>query len=146
MEHAACMLRQLAVLVISRRRELKAAWKQRLCAAPPKSPLANPEILFHRMNDTLDQLNAFLCSHAVRRKLDGPPLPWIEMRDRCHCGLNPLLDYFETGAAAINAALPTLDEPGRTLLDQAWRLIAQREIELLCSVCCRVCTPELQAH
>ena len=140
------MLRQLAALVVARRREIRAAWKQRLRAAPPKSPLANPEILIHRMDDTLAQLNAFLCSHSVRRRLNGPPLPWIEMRDRCRCGLNPLLDYFETGAAALNLALPDLDEPGKTLLDQAWRLIAQREIDLLCAVCRRVCTPELQPH
>lgn len=140
------MLRQLAALVVSRRRELKAAWKQRLCAAPPKSPLANPEILFHRMNDTLDQLNAGLCSHSLRRSLDGAPLQWAELREQCRCGLNPLLDYFETGAAAIATALPDLDEPRKTLLDQTWRLLAQREIALLCSVCCRVCTPALQSH
>jgi len=140
------MLRQLAALVVSRRRELKAAWKQRLRSTPPKSPLANPEVLIHRMNDTLDQLNAFLCSHSVRRSLNDSPSQWAEMREQCRCGLNPLLDYFETGAAAIDAVLPELDEPTKTLLDQAWRLMAQREIVLLCSVCQRVCTPELQSH
>jgi len=138
------MSKQLAALVLARRQELKTGWEQRLRVAPPSTPLALPEILFHRMEDTLDQLDSLLGQPYGRRWLDENPPQLARLREQCRCGLSPLLDYFATGAAALEAVLQDLDETDKTRLDQAWHVLAQREIESLCAVCRRVCAPALQ--
>jgi len=46
-----------------------------------------------------------------------------------------------TGCDALQAILgPTLIESEKRLLEYAWHLLAQHEIEALCGVCCR-CPP-----
>ena len=135
---------RLPNLLRAHRLHLKTEWQQRLEARPPNTSLALPEILVHRMDDTLDQLDSLLHGPPSARWLDRHPPRMGQLREQCRCGLNPLLDYFVTGSAAMTALLSAeLSEMEKKSLDRAWHLLAQREIESLCGVCCRICAPAL---
>ena len=138
------MLPQLAALLTTHRRKLKSEWSSRLCAGPPNSALANPEVLILRMDGTLDQLDGFLRSRTAKGWLARHVPDMAPLREQCRCGLSPLLDYFATGGAALEAALPGLGAEEKAALDQAWHLFAQQEIQSLCGACCRTCAPGLQ--
>ena len=124
---------------------LKADWLQRLRARPPKSSLALPEILRHRMNDTLDELDDLLRSPAAARWRMRPSPDWGELQGQCRCGQNPLLDYFELGGATLAEALAAeLGAEEMKTVAGAWHFLAAREIMALCGVCRRPCPPVLQ--
>ncbi len=130
--HTAAMSRRLPELLRAHRLRLKADWSRRLGARPPRSPLALPEILQHRMNDTLDQLDDLLRTRPtlMMRKVREP--------EPCRCDLNPLLDYFATGGEALAAGLNgELSAAEETILDRAWHYLAAREIQALCGACLR---------
>ena len=135
---------RLAALLISHRRKLKAEWSSRLCAGPPNSALANPEVLILRMDGTLDQLGSFLRSRSAKVWLAQHQTDPTPLREQCRCGLSPLLNYFETGGAALDVALFELSAEEKAMLDQVWHLLAQQEIQSLCGACCRACVPGLR--
>ena len=120
------MPKQLAALLLTRRLPLKAEWSQRLCAGPVSSPLAMPEILIHRMDDTLHQLEGLLHRAPAARVPGRAPWPLARLHEMCRCGLSPLLDYFTTGAAALAVVLPDLAAADQTVLDHAWLRLARR--------------------
>jgi len=135
------MLCRLPDLLRTHRSQLKAEWLRLLKARPPVSPMGLPEILRHRMDDTLTELTTFLRNPPAARWLERSPDCMEQLRQLCRCGLNPLLDYYLTGCDALQAILgPTLIESEKRLLEYAWHLLAQHEIEALCGVCCR-CPP-----
>jgi hypothetical protein len=137
----------LADLVRTHRLQLKTEWNGRLHLEPPSTALATPDVLLYRMDDTLEQLDALLRSQSAKGWVDWRPAQLSRLHEHCRCGLNPLLAYFVTGGAALDAVLPELGGAGRTALDQAWLLLAQREIESLCAICRRVGAPTLEyAH
>lgn len=118
---------------------VKAEWVIRLRSKPPTSALAHADILVYRMDETLKQLFACL-SH--RRAV--VPVPGKSSGRECEplgfgcaCSLNPLLDFFVTGDEALQEVLPELSEAQQVELNRAWHMIAQSEIETLCSACCR---------
>lgn len=113
----------------------KRDWLRRLRARPPVSALAHVDILVYRVDDTLRQLRGLLDGHPDRlaMQLSGHS-GW---RDGCQCGLNPLMDFYLTGAAALDAILVGLDEEERATVGRAWHVLAQRELENLCGACCR---------
>jgi hypothetical protein len=100
-----------------------------------------PEILWHRMDDTLTELTVFLRNQPTPRWVDRSPDCMERLRELCRCGLNPLLDYYLTGCSALQAVLgPGLNEAEKYQLERGWHQLAEREIEALCGVCCR-CAP-----
>lgn len=112
-------------------------WEKRLRAAPASSPLGQPGALVHLMSWTLDRLVEDL--RRPGRTHRRPPAP-------CDCGHNPLIAYFVTGKAALNAvlALVALEHPELDPLDisaateaadRAWQHLAKRELETFCTVC-----------
>ena len=132
------MSKRLAALLAAHRMPLKAKWDRQLrLAGPPNTALALPDILVHRMDDTLDQFAHLLRRATARRWPDESPPAWPHLRDGCRCGLNPLLDYVEAGGLALQAELPELRPADRHALDQAWYALAQLEVASLCAVCCR---------
>lgn len=138
------MSRRLPDLLRTHRLRLKADWLQRLCARPPKSSLALPEILRHRMNDTLDQLDDLLRGPVAARWQFRPGPSAGELSEQCRCGLNPLLDYFELGGATLAEGLAAEMSPDeRKSVEGAWHFLAAREIRTLCGVCRRPGYPEL---
>jgi hypothetical protein len=137
------MLPRLATLLTTHRRKLKAEWSSRLCAEPPNSALAMPEVLILRMDGTLDQLDGFLRSRSAKAWLARHQPDMVPLHEQCRCGLSPLLGYFVTGGSALEAALPGLAAEEKAVLDQAWHRLAQQEIQLLCGACCRSCAPGL---
>ena len=101
-----------------------------------------PEILRHRMDDTLTELGTFLRNPPAARWVDGGPDCMSRLREVCRCGLNPLLDYFLTGSDALQTVVgPLLTEPEHRLLEHAWHQLSQHEIEALCGLCCRCAVP-----
>ncbi|MCX6944255.1 MAG: hypothetical protein NT173_05795 [Opitutales bacterium] len=135
------MFKRLSALLMARRLSLKTEWERRLRAQPPNTALANPDVLVHRMDDSLERLDSLLSRHA-KRWPEGHPPALARLRDPCRCGLNPLLGYFETGGAALLAVLPDLKETERSAVEQAWYFFAQQEVDSLCAVCCRCGRPE----
>jgi len=142
--HSRLMSCRLSALLRAHRLRLKAEWNQRLRVKPPSTALANPDILIHRMDETLGQLGMFL-RNPVAVTLPDPGQPGLEqqLRQHCRCGLNPLMDYFVTGSDTLHAVLPELAPDESTLLDQGWYFVAGPEIESLCAVCRRAGSPAL---
>ena len=131
------MSAQLTKLLHDRSHRIKDDWVRRLRATPPRSALADPAILVHRMDETLGQLIVIL----DRTKTEGATLGKYslerKLRKVCQCGLNPLLDYFITGDAALSAIFSDLNPADFTALATAWHGLAHREVESLCGACCR---------
>ena len=127
-ESAISVLQQLRPLI-------KQRWETLLRAEPVVSPLANPDALVFRMDETLDQLVSALHTRSFRVWLKHHPVLFMPLRDNCH--INPLLAYYTSGdaalrdiaGAALGNALP------ETLL--LYHGLAQCEIEALCGACCQ---------
>jgi len=116
---------------------LKADWVARLRGRPAKTVLSHADILVHRMDSTILELRE-------RLRRPAAPLPVHRQTERsqnlagkCPCGLNPLLDFYVTGAEALQEVLPELSDLQQIELNLAWHALAQSEIEILCSACCR---------
>ncbi len=140
------MSKRLAALLTTHRAELKAAWDRELrLAGPPNSALALPDILVHRMDDTLDLFASLLRREPAKHWPNEPAPEWAHLRDHCRCGLNPLLDYFSSGGTALREVFPQLSVADGHALGQAWYCLAQQEVNCLCTVCCRTCPPAVPA-
>jgi len=128
-ESAISVLQQLRPLI-------KQRWETLLRAAPVVSPLANPDTLIFRMDQTLDDLASALRTRSFRTWLKHHPVLFMPIRDNCHCRINPLLAYYTSGDAAMReVASRALDTAlPETLL--IYHGLAQREIEALCGACC----------
>ena len=133
-----CAVEESAISVLEQLRPLiKQRWETLLRAEPVVSPLANPDTLVFRMDETLNQLATALHTRSFRVWLKHHPVLFMPLRDNCACRLNPLLAYYtsgdaalrDVGARALGNALP------ETLL--LYHGLAQREIEALCGACCQ---------
>jgi hypothetical protein len=138
-ENAIRVLQQLRLLI-------KQRWESLLRAEPVVSPLANPDTLVYRMDETLDLLVDALRTRSFRTWLKHHPVLFMPLRDTCHCQINPLLAYYSTG----DTALREIAGPGlgialpETLL--LYHGLAQREIEALCGACCSRGTAACATH
>ena len=129
-ESAISVLQQLRPLI-------KQRWETLLRCEPVVSPLANPDTLVFRMDQTLDQLVSALHTRSFRAWLKHHPVLFMPLRDHGSCHVNPLLAYYASGDEALRevagvslgTALP------ETLL--LYHGLAQREIEALCEACCQ---------
>ena len=115
---------------------IKSEWTDLLRGEPTITPLGRPDTLVYLMDATLMQLYAGLEPTRSTQQwlrscapLAGP------VHHYCACGLNPLLKYFTTGELALHAAAgSTLAEDLEEVL-LIFRILAQNEIQMLCSVC-----------
>ena len=131
------MAERLPQLLRTHHAALKTAWLRRLRVRPPVSAMARVEILAHYMDDSLRQLVRLLGGNERRRLPSVEPLTAIFQPSHCPCGLNPLLDYYATGAEALGGVLSDLTNAEREQLSRCWHQLGQGEIEALCNVCCR---------
>ncbi|MGC4074250.1 MAG: hypothetical protein QM760_17405 [Nibricoccus sp.] len=131
------MRQRILCFVNDRRHHLKREWAARLRRAPVRNAMAEPVILVHMMDETLDQLADLLVRKTrPRGEIAG------DFENRCVCRLNPLLAYFTTGEASLMFLLgreESVDEPLYALVRSSWRLLAQREIDAVCGMCVRSC-------
>jgi hypothetical protein len=114
---------------------IKRRWEVLLRAEPPSSALASPDTFVFLMDTTLERVASALHTGALSPRA-GPGEGSLQAaKDRCKCGLNPLLTYYISGEKAlIEIAGPVL----RHDLDCAlifFHGLAHREIEALCGVC-----------
>ena len=135
------MLPNPAELLLSHREALKREWDRRLRAERPTTSLAMPDVLIYRMDDTLEQVDALLRDARSEDWPEQSPPPLRGLRAACGCRRNPLIDYFVVGGAAIGAVLAPMNGRDGTRIEQAWYLVAQRDIGLLCSLCRRYGVP-----
>jgi hypothetical protein len=128
---------RILCLLNSQRPDLKLRWGERLRARPIRTAMAEPAILGHLMDETMDQLVA-----QLTRQRPGKSTRVRKFEDRCSCGLNPLLAYFSAGEETFLeflAAEASIEAPLRTFFLGQWRLLAQREVDALCGSCLRTC-------
>jgi len=118
---------------------IRANWEALLRLERPSSPLANPDLLVHRLDQSLDEIFKDLLLWSLR----AHPRPYVP---HCPCGMNPWLAYLGAGRQALRQALVEAQVaiPGQTheareealaCLEQVMDHIARREIESFCSVC-----------
>jgi len=139
----------------ARRPHIRARWQELLRAAPANSPLANPDLLDHLLEPTLNDVLGLLgtppAKAVVARAHDSEPI-----RTVCGCGRNPLLDYFAAGEQALIEALvaaqagpaaPNFATRNTAVAELylAVRTIAQLEVEAFCSLCQHRPTPAATA-
>ncbi len=128
------------------RAEIKGKWETLLRTAPATTPLGNPDTMVFLMDESLQQLFSLFRSKSAR--------PWLSRRRpahpgagmSCHCRLNPLINYFIAGEAALAFAAQGLprsrhhldDVAATTCVDElllTFRFLARREIHAFCGVC-----------
>jgi hypothetical protein len=143
--HACPMDNTLVQSLHGRLPHLRARWQELLRATPASSAMANPDLLDHLLDPTLEE---------VFRVLREPPAPAVEARARafesireaCVCGRNPLLDFFTAGEQALIEALmvaqagtPAPAFAARSTavaeLYLAVRTISRQEVGAFCSLC-----------
>jgi hypothetical protein len=127
-----------AIRVLQQLRPLiKQRWETLLRAEPVVSPLANPDTLVYRMDQTIDQLVSALGTRSFRTWLKHHPVLYMPRRDNRQCRINPLLAYYASGDTALRAVTAAALGPAlpETLL--LYHGLAQREIEALCGACCQ---------
>ena len=128
------------------RAEIKRKWEILLRAAPPTTPLGNPDTLVYLMDETIGQLFSLFRSKATHQWLSRHPPATRLIGTSCHCRLNPLINYFIAGQAAlafVAQAVPRsqhhLDDVAATVcIDElllTFRFLAHREIHAFCEVC-----------
>jgi len=128
------------------RAEIKRKWELLLRAAPATTPLGNPDTLVYLMDESLEQLFSLFRSRSTHPWLSRHP-PATRIADlSCHCRLNPLINYFIAGQAALAFAAQTVPRSRHHLDDVAatacvdevlltFRFLAHREIDAFCAVC-----------
>ena len=120
-----------------RRVQIRSRWKALLQIERVHTPLADPEILAHLFDQTLDEILGALPGAAP-----GPAQP--PPRSRCAC--NPLRDYFPALEQALLEALVLAQAKQHKLSQDArvaavdelrttLRRIAQREIAVYDAIC-----------
>jgi hypothetical protein len=124
----------LADIFSERRLLLIIRWERGLRELGVTSPLAHPDILLYRMEDTLAAVIVALSAPALAENRACCPAV-ATLRGSCRCGLNPLQSYFESGSRVVSELFDDLSADERRRLEHAWFAVAQREIAVLCSLC-----------
>jgi len=128
------------------RAEIKRKWELLLRAAPTTTPLGNPDTLVFLMDESLQQLFSLFRSKATHQWLRHHPPASHTVGIVCHCRLNPLINYFIAGQAALAFAAQTVPRNQHHLDDVAatacvdellltFHFLAHREIHAFCEVC-----------
>lgn len=131
--------------LLGRRAHIRARWEELLRAARVNTPLANPDMLVHLLDSTLDEILHLLRDPHLRHRTIRTASIHTG-RANCECGRNPLLAYFLAGEQALLEALvlaqatppvpdPVTRDSAVAELYQVVRGISQREVEAFCSVC-----------
>ncbi|HLP24730.1 MAG TPA: hypothetical protein VK477_03555 [Acidobacteriota bacterium] len=88
------------------------------------------------MDETLTQVFRALTEHPLEAVLRKSSALLVPLQRHCGCGLNPLLNYYATGELAVHlVAAKSVPQPMLDALLTSFHLIAQQEIDTLCSVC-----------
>lgn len=115
---------------------IKREWGALLRAEPTLSPLGHPDALTYLMDETLSEVIKGVHHQSLKNWIQRSPVLLAPLHGHCHCGLNPLLNYYATGELALRAALREHFEASvcEALLT-VYHVKAQQEIETLCTVC-----------
>jgi hypothetical protein len=115
---------------------IKREWGALLRAEPTLSPLGHPDTLAYLMDETIDQVVKTVQHHSLKSWINRSPVLLAPLQRHCHCGLNPLLNYYATGELALRASFrPQFDAPICEALLTVFHVKAQQEIETICAVC-----------
>jgi hypothetical protein len=128
------------------RSEIHRRWEALLRLDRADGPLSDPDNLMHLIDWTFDEVLAEIRRRKILRRREPNPPTIANLRARCHCGHNPLSHHFVAGEQALLEALiqqqaadPTTDPQHRSTavveLYVGIHSIAEREVELLCSMC-----------
>ncbi len=97
----------------ARRAQILSSWAALLTVEPVTSALANPQVLRHHFDDTLDRVFSLLHAQVL---VDAPA------KFRCPCGQNPFLAYFRAGEQALVESLVMVHaEAGETTPASRWQ-------------------------
>lgn len=117
-----------------------------LRAEPAPSPLGNPDTLLYLMDETLSQVFRALTENALEDVLKKSSALLVPLQRHCACGLNPLLNYYATGELALHlVAAKRFPQPMLDAVLTSFHLLAQQEIDTLCSVCLNRTIPACQS-
>ena len=127
------------------RPEFKRTWERQLRAAGATSALALPDLLVPMMDNTIAELLHVAHVRAEQRHpRAGAPLD--PLHERCRCGMNPLLAYFNSGDLALLSLADKLafafSEAEFDDLRAAYHAVAIRELDYFCRLCMRPSAPE----
>ena len=115
---------------------IKREWGALLRAEPTLSPLGHPDTLTYLMDETISQVIKSVHHQSLKSWIQRSPVLLAPLQRHCHCGLNPLLNYYATGELALRSALrQQFDAPTCEALLTVYHVKAQQEIETLCAVC-----------
>ncbi len=128
------------------RADIKRKWEVLLRAAPATTPLGNPDTLVYLMDESIRQLFSLFRSRSAHQWLARHPPATRLVDTDCHCRLNPLINYFIAGQAALAFAAQAIPRSQHHLDDVAatvcvdellltFRFLAHREIHAFCEVC-----------
>ena len=128
------------------RADIRRTWEILLRAAPATTPLGLPDTLVFLMDESLEQLFSLFRSRSTHQWLTRHPPAARSVGISCHCRLNPLINYFIAGQAALAFVAQTvprsqhhLDDPEATgCVDElllTFRFLAHREMHAFCEVC-----------
>ncbi|WP_415909036.1 hypothetical protein [Oleiharenicola sp. Vm1] len=125
---------------------IKKEWEALLRAEPAPSPLGNPDTLLYLMDETITQVFRALSEHPLESVLKKTSALLVPLQRHCGCGLNPLLNYYATGELALHlVAAKRVPQPMLDALLTSFHLLAQQEIDTLCSVCLNRSSPACQS-
>lgn len=125
---------------------IKKEWEALLRAEPAPSPLGNPDTLLYLMDETITQVFRSLSEHPLEAMLKKTSALLVPLQRHCGCGLNPLLNYYATGELALHlVAAKRVPQPLLDALLTSFHLLAQQEIDTLCSVCLNRSSPACQS-
>lgn len=115
---------------------VKTEWEALLRSEPAPSPLGNPDTLLYLMDETITQVFKTLTENPLDSVLKKSSALLVPLQRHCTCGLNPLLNYYATGELALHlVAAKRLPQPMLDAVLTSFHLLAQQEIDTLCSVC-----------
>ena len=128
------------------RADIKHKWEILLRAAPATTPLGNPDTLVYLMDESLRQLFSLFRSKSAHEWLSDNSPAARTVSPICHCRLNPLVNYFIAGQAAIAFVAQVVPRSQHHLDDVAaiecvdellltFHFLAHREIHSFCEVC-----------
>ncbi len=138
------MDKNLVAAMRARRLLIRERWEALMRTERANSPMADPDLLVHLLDDTLHEIFTILSGTDCGET--APTLPHAAGSAECPCGSNPLIAYFIAGEQAmleglilVQAEAETFDPVQRdravdTLL-LVFRTIAHREISGFCGVC-----------
>jgi len=139
------MKRAFLRVLLGQRASIKQRWRAVLQAAPIHTPLANPDVLAHLIDDTLEELFwgvLYQRAGSVGNE-EGDTKYLVEMGSRC--GLNPYVGYFLAGEAALVGEIKTLKPTAQlseneillaeSELLRAFRMMSHREVNAFCEIC-----------